>query len=62
MDNSRLRLKFPPAARSGDFPLIVENLGKMYGNHVVFQNAEFTIKRGKRLHLLGKMVKENPHW
>ena len=54
VDNSRLRLKFPPAARSGDFPLIVENLGKMYGNHVVFQNAEFTIKRGEKVAFVGK--------
>lgn len=54
VDTSRLRLKFPPAPRSGDFPLIVENLGKTYGDHVVFSGAEFTLRRGEKVAFVGK--------
>ncbi len=54
VDNSRLHLKFPPAARSGDFPLIVENVGKAYGDHQVFDHAEFTIRRGEKVAFVGK--------
>lgn len=54
VDNSRLRLKFPPAPRSGDYPLIVENLGKTYGSHTVFSGAEFTLKRGEKVAFVGK--------
>lgn len=54
VDNSRLRLKFPPAERSGDFPLIVEGLGKSYGDHQVFSNAEFTILRGEKVAFVGR--------
>lgn len=54
VDNSRLRLKFPPASRSGDFPLIVENVGKAYGDHQVFDHAEFTIRRGEKVAFVGK--------
>lgn len=54
VDNSRLRLKFPPADRSGDFPLIVEGLGKSYGDHQVFSNAEFTIRRGEKVAFVGR--------
>lgn len=54
VDNSRLRLKFPPALRSGDYPLILENVGKAYGNHQVFDHAEFTIKRGEKVAFVGK--------
>lgn len=54
VDNSRLRLKFPPAERSGDFPLIVEGLGKSYGDHQVFSNAEFTIRRGEKVAFVGR--------
>lgn len=54
VDNSHLRLKFPPAARSGDYPLIVEDLGKAYGTHQVFDHAEFTIKRGEKVAFVGK--------
>lgn len=54
VDNSRLRLKFPPADRSGDFPLIVERLGKRYGAHQVFSNAEFTIRRGEKVAFVGR--------
>lgn len=54
VDNSRLRLKFPPAPRSGDFPLIVEELGKHYGEHQVFSNVEFTLRRGEKVAFVGK--------
>lgn len=54
VDNSRLRLKFPPASRSGDYPLILENVGKAYGDHQVFDHAEFTIKRGEKVAFVGK--------
>lgn len=54
VDNSRLHLKFPPAPRSGDFPLIVENVGKAYGDHQVFDHAEFTLRRGEKVAFVGK--------
>ncbi len=54
VDNSRVRLKFPPSLRSGDYPLIVENLGKAYGDHQVFSGAEFTLKRGDKVAFVGK--------
>ena len=54
VDNSHLRLKFPPAERSGDFPLITENLEKNYGNHNVFSNVEMTIRRGEKVAFVGK--------
>lgn len=54
VDNSALRLKFPPAPRSGDYPLILENVGKSYGDHRVFSNATFTIKRGEKVAFVGK--------
>lgn len=54
VDNSHLRLKFPPAFRSGDFPLILENVGKAYGDHQVFDHAEFTIRRGEKVAFVGK--------
>ncbi len=54
VDNSRLRLKFPPAERSGDFPLIVEDLGKRYGDHQVFAGAELTIRRGEKVAFVGR--------
>ncbi len=54
VDNSHLRLKFPPAFRSGDFPLILENVGKAYGEHQVFDHAEFTIRRGEKVAFVGK--------
>ena len=49
VDNSHLNLKFPPAPRSGDYPIICENVKKAYGEHVVFSNVEFTIKRGDKV-------------
>lgn len=54
VDTSHLRLKFPPAMRSGDFPLIVNNVGKAYGDHQVFDHAEFTIRRGEKVAFVGK--------
>lgn len=54
VDNSRLRLKFPPAPRSGDFPLILEDVGKTYGDHQVFDHADFRIRRGEKVAFVGK--------
>ena len=54
VDNSRLRLRFPPAPRSGDYPVIAKDLGKSYGDHVVFAHADFTIKRGEKVAFVGK--------
>ena len=53
-DNSTLNLKFPPAQRSGDYPLIVESLRKSYGEHNVFSGAEYTLKRGDKVAFVGK--------
>ena len=54
VDNSRLRLKFPPAERSGDYPLILENVGKAYGDHLVFSGVDFTIRRGEKVAFVGR--------
>ncbi len=54
VDTSHLSLKFPPAPRSGDFPLIVEELGKAYGDHQVFDHATFTLRRGEKVAFVGK--------
>ena len=54
VDTSRLNLKFPPAPRSGDYPIIAEGVGKNSGSHVVFSNATFTIKRGEKVAFVGK--------
>ena len=54
VDTSHLNLKFPPAPRSGDYPLIVDDLGKAYGTHQVFDHATFTIKRGEKVAFVGK--------
>ncbi len=54
VDNSRLNLKFPPAPRSGDYPIIADNVGKRYGDHQVFDGATFTIKRGEKVAFVGK--------
>ncbi len=53
-DTTSLRLKFPPAPRSGSFPIIAENLAKLYGNYVVFSNIDLTIKRGEKVAFVGK--------
>lgn len=54
VDSSSLSLKFPPAPRSGNYPLIVTDLTKKYGDHVVFQNASLTIERGEKVAFVGK--------
>ena len=53
-DTSRLSLRFPPAPRSGDYPIIVEDLRKDFGDHMVFQHATFTIRRGEKVAFVGK--------
>lgn len=54
VDNSALRLKFPPSPRSGNYPVIVEDLHKAYGDHVVFEKANMVIERGQKLAFVGK--------
>ncbi len=54
VDTSHLNLKFPPAPRSGDYPVIADDLGKAYGSHQVFDHATFTIKRGEKVAFVGK--------
>lgn len=54
VDNSALRLKFPPCLRSGDYPVICDEVGKSYGEHNVFHNVNFTIKRGEKVAFVGK--------
>ncbi len=53
-DNSALRLKFPPASRSGSYPVICEDVRKAYGSHVVFDNVTLTINRGEKIAFVGK--------
>ena len=53
-DTSALRLKFPPSPRSGSYPVIMEGVGKTYGNHVVFRNANLTVERGDKVAFVGK--------
>ena len=53
-DNSRLRMKFPPAPRSGDFPVIADDVRKAFGSHVVFDHVTFTIRRGEKVAFVGK--------
>ncbi len=54
VDHSKLRLKFPPCLRSGDYPVICDNVSKSYGDHLVFENATFTLKRGEKVAFVGK--------
>jgi ATP-binding cassette subfamily F protein 3 len=53
-DTSRLRLKFPPAPHSGSYPVIMENVAKSYGNHVVFSGVDLTLNRGDKVAFVGK--------
>ena len=53
-DTSALRLKFPPSPRAGSYPVIAEGVSKSYGDHLVYQNASFTIERGERVAFVGK--------
>ena len=54
VDNSALRLKFPPAPRSGNYPVVINELSKSYGDHVVFKGANLTIERGEKLAFVGR--------
>ena len=54
VDNSALHLKFPPCLRSGDYPIICEDVEKSYGSHTVFSNVTLTIKRGEKVAFVGK--------
>lgn len=54
VDTSALNLKFPPAPRSGNYPVIVEDLSKSYGDHLVFKNVSITIERGQKVAFVGK--------
>ena len=54
VDTSHLNLRFPPAPRSGDFPLILDGVGKAYGEHRVFDDCTFTIRRGEKVAFVGK--------
>lgn len=54
VDNSQMRLKFPPCLRSGDYPVICDDLRKDYGEHTVFSNVTLTIKRGEKVAFVGK--------
>jgi ATP-binding cassette subfamily F protein 3 len=53
-DTSALRLKFPPSPRSGNYPVILEDVSKSYGDHLVFKNASLTLERGEKIAFVGK--------
>ncbi len=53
-DNSALRLKFPPAPRSGSYPVIIEDVAKRYDDHLIFEQVNFTINRGDKVAFVGK--------
>ena len=54
VDNSSLHLKFPPCLRSGDYPVICDQVSKSYGDHLVFSNVDMLIKRGEKVAFVGK--------
>ena len=54
VDNSALRLKFPPSPRSGQYPVVVNELSKSYGDHVVFKDANLVVERGQKVAFVGK--------
>jgi len=54
VDNAAMHLKFPPCLRSGDYPVICEDVRKRYGEHTVFSNVNLTIKRGEKVAFVGK--------
>ncbi|TYA52515.1 ABC-F family ATP-binding cassette domain-containing protein [Formosa maritima] len=54
MDTSSLKLRFPPAQRSGDYPVTVQDLTKTYGHHIVFRNANMSISRGEKVSFVGR--------
>ena len=53
VDTKMLRLKFPPCQRSGDYPVICDEVSKAYGNHLIFQHVNLTIKRGEKVAFMG---------
>lgn len=53
-DTSALKLKFPPSPRSGNYPIIAENISKSYDEKTIFSNVNFTIKRGDKVAFVGK--------
>ena len=54
VDNKQMHLKFPPCLRSGDYPIICDEVRKDYGAHTVFDHVTFTIKRGEKVAFVGK--------
>ena len=54
IDNSALKLRFPPSVRSGDYPVTVNDLSKNYDGNIVFRNASMTIKRGEKVSFVGR--------
>jgi ATP-binding cassette subfamily F protein 3 len=54
VDTSSLKLKFPPAPRSGDYPVIVDHLSKSFGSHVIFKDASMVIERGEKVAFVGR--------
>ena len=54
VDNKQMHLKFPPCLRSGDYPVICDEVRKDYGSHTVFDHVTFTIKRGEKVAFVGK--------
>lgn len=54
IDTSHLKLRFPPSPRSGNYPVTAENVGKSYGDHLVFSDANFSITRGEKVAFVGK--------
>ncbi|MDD6553596.1 MAG: ABC-F family ATP-binding cassette domain-containing protein [Prevotellaceae bacterium] len=54
VDNSAMHLKFPPCLRSGDYPVICDDVRKDYGTHTIFDHVTFTIKRGEKVAFVGK--------
>jgi ATP-binding cassette, subfamily F, member 3 len=54
IDNSALKLKFPPSVRSGQYPVIVKDLEKSYGDHLIFKDANIVIERGDKVAFVGK--------
>lgn len=61
-DNSSLRLKFPPAPRSGSYPVITDEVEKSYGDHLIFKNVTLTINRGDKVAFVGKTERANLLW
>lgn len=54
VDNSSLRLRFPPSIRSGDYPVLAKDLSKSYGDKIVFKDANLAIERGEKVSFVGR--------